>query len=76
MYCPRGWCLSEPRLLCSLPSSKAMFDIKCTISIASAQALARLSSLLEYSALLAELASTGQSAMGMLSVLLSVRCLC
>lgn len=52
MCCHRGWCSSEPRLLCSLPSSKAMFDIKCTVSIASAPALAHLSSLLEYSALL------------------------
>lgn len=61
MCCPRGWCSSEPRLLCSLPSSKAMFVIKCTISIDSAPALAHLSSLLECSALLAKLASTGQS---------------
>lgn len=66
MCCPRGWCSSEPRLLCSLPSSKAMFGIKCTISIPSAPALAHLFSLLEDSAMLAKLASTSQSATEML----------
>lgn len=72
MCCPRACCSSEPRLLCSLASSKAMFDIKCTVSTASAPALPHLSSLLEYSALLAELAPTGQSA----SAMLSAQCLC
>lgn len=68
MFSPRSWCSSEPSLLCSLPGSKAMFDIKCTVSIASAPALVHLSSLLEYSALLVKLASTGKSAMAVLSV--------